>query len=429
MSLLSSLYTGSTGMQASTLDLSVIGDNIANANTVGFKGSRAAFEDALSQTLIGDSGQVGLGVGVASVRTILTQGSLTNTGVATDLALQGNGLFVLKGAHQGQDGTYYSRAGQFTTDKDGYLVNLEGLRVQGYGADQTGVLLSGGLGDVKIGGASAAPRATGNVTIRGNLQADAAIKPAWDPANPDTTSNFSTSAQVFDSLGTVHQVSVYFRRTGAGAWEYHASTDGAGVTGGTAGTPFEIAAGTLTYDANGKLTDQTQTGTFQPVGASSPQALTLNLGDPTSTARNTGLAGLTQFSATSAVSFLGQDGAASGTVTSVRVETDGNIVGAFSNGESRVLGQVAVATFSAPDELARAGGNLYSRGPNAGEPSVGTAGTGGRGSISAGALEQSNVDLGTEFVKMISAQRQFQANSKTIMTADSLLAELIQIKR
>ena len=428
MSLLTSLYTGSTGMQASSLDLSVIGDNIANANTVGFKGGRAAFEDALSQSLIGGAGQVGLGVGVASVRSILTQGSLTNTGVPTDLALQGNGMFVVKGSAQGQAGTYYTRDGQFATDKDGYLVNQNGLRVQGYTASTAGVV-GGGLGDLRIGSASAPPRVTTAITVRGNLQADAALKGAWDPANADATSNFSTSSQVFDSLGVSHQVNTYFRRTGAGAWEYHSMTDGAGVAGGTAGTPSEVAAGTLTYDTAGKLTAQTQTGSFQPAGATTPQALALNFGDPTGVAGGTGLAGLTQFAGTSASSFIGQDGAAAGDLNSVHVDTDGKITGSFSNGESRVIGAVAVATFAAPDELGRMGGNLYARAPGAGEPSVGIAGTGGRGSISSGALEQSNVDLGTEFVKMISAQRQFQANSKTIMTADSLLAELIQIKR
>ena len=427
MSLLSSLYTGASGLNASSLDLSVIGDNIANANTIGFKGGRAAFEDALSQSLIGGVGQEGLGTQAQAVRALFTQGSLASTGVATDLALQGNGFFVVKGGHGGQQGSYYTRAGQFSLDKSGYLVNLDGLRVQGFPAGPGGAV-GGGLDDLRLGNASAPPRATGNVTVRGNLQSDAPAVPAWDPTKADATSNFSTSTTVYDSLGTAHDVQVYFRKTGAGAWEYHAMTDGAGVSGGTAGTKSEIAAGTMSFDTLGKLTAQTQTGSFTPAGAASPQALVLNFGDSTG-AGGTGLGGLTQFAAPSATTFLGQDGATAGDLSGIRFETDGKVTGTFSNGETRVLGQVAVATFSAPDQLARVGGNLYTRTPQGGDPSVGGAGTGGRGTITGGALEQSNVDLASEFVRMISAQRGFQANSKTVQTADSLLQELIQIKR
>jgi flagellar hook protein FlgE len=428
MSLLTALSSGTTGLQASSLELSVVGDNIANANTVGFKSGRAAFEDALSQTVIGGNGQIGLGARLGGVQKILTQGALASTGLATDLALQGNGFFVVRGAHAGQTGTFYTRDGQFTVDDDGYLVNLEGLRVQGFPADPAGAL-AGLPDDLLVGTASAQPRATTRLTLKANLQADAAVPTAaWDPASPGATSNFSTTMTVYDALGAAHAVQVYFRKTGDGAWDWHALTDGAGVAGGTAGQLTEIAGGTLAFGDGGELTAMTQSSSFTPAGQAAPQPLDFSFGDPTS-AGGTGLGGVTQFSAASASTFIGQDGYGSGQLSSVRVGPEGVISGVFTNGQTRVLGQVAVAGFAAPDQLDRAGGNLLQQTPGSGQPVVGAAGSGGRASIVAGSLEQSNVDLAEQFVRLIAAQRAFQANSKTITTADQLLSELIAMKR
>lgn len=429
MSLMRSLYSGATGLETNSLDLSVIGDNIANANTIGFKRGRAAFEAALSQTLIGSQGQIGLGAQLQAVQKIIAQGALTNTGLATDLALQGDGFFAVKGTADGQSGTFYTRAGQFTLDKTGYLVNLDGLRVQGFTADATGVLGTTG-GDLLVGNAASSPLGTANITLKANLQADATIPAAWDGTSWTTaaaTSNTSTGVKIYDSLGAEHQVQIYFRKTGAGAWEWHALTDGAGVQGGVAGTPSEIASGTLGFDTSGKLTAVTQAGTFNPVGATQPQALTFNFGTPTP--GGTGLDGITQFAGASATSFVGQDGYGSGSLSSISIDTEGKVTGAFSNGTSRVLAQVGVATFAAQDKLEGATGNLYRQTSDSGDPNFGTPGTGGRASVVAGALEQSNVDLASEFVRMIAAQRGFEANSKTLQTADQLLSELIAIKR
>ncbi len=191
MSLLTALSSGTTGLEASSLELSVVGDNIANANTIGFKLGRASFEDALTQTVIGGTGEIGLGSRLQAVQKILTQGALNSTGIATDLALQGNGFFIVNGNHNGQNANFYSRAGQFTIDKDGYLVNLEGLRVQGFPADAAGTV-SGLPGDLLVGTASAQPQATGSLTIKANLDAadDAHRRPAFDPppTAPPTTS-------------------------------------------------------------------------------------------------------------------------------------------------------------------------------------------------------------------------------------------------
>jgi len=426
MSLFTALSSATSGIEASSTDLSVIGNNIANASTIGFKQGRADFETALSQSIVGGTGQLGLGADVTSVQTILSEGALTNTGNTTDLALQGNGFFMLSGNYAGQTGTFYSRDGQFSVDKNGYLVNQQGLQVQGFPANASGVL-SGVPGNLLVGAAQAQPVATANVTLKANLQAGATVPPAWSPANPTGTSNFSSSVTVYDSLGAAHATQIFFRNTGTG-WEWHAMADGGGLTGGTAGTLTQIANGTLAFDAQGRLTTVTQASAFNPLGATNPQALNFNFGDPTGSG-GTGLLGITQFASTSATTFVGQDGYAAGQLSTIQVGQNGVISGVFSNGATRVLGQVAVAGFQAADQLSSIGGNLYSATPSAGQAVVGAPGAGGLGSVSSGALEQSNVDLSTQLVNMIAAQRAFEANSKTVTTADQLLSELIQMKR
>ncbi len=415
MSLLTSLSSGTTGLASSSAELAVIGDNIANANTVGFKAERADFEDTLAQSVIGGAGQIGLGSRLQAVQKIITQGALTNTGVATDLALQGSGFFEVSGtASDGRTGTYVTRAGQFTVDRTGFLVNVDGMRVQGYPADAAGNVTTV-LGDLQVGNASSAPLATSQVTLKANLQADAPIIPAasWDPTNPSTTSNFSTSITAYDSLGASHQVQVYFQHTAAGTWAWHAMTAG-----------VEVNNGALAFDTSGNLTaNPGATVTFTPPGAA---ALTfgIDMGDPA-----TGDIGITQFASASATTFVGQDGFSSGQISSIQIDKSGIVNGVFTNGESRALGQVGVARVAAPDQLERVGGNLYAVTRSSGEAVMGAAGDGGRAFISAGTLEQSNVDIAEQFVRMIAAQRAFEANSKTITTSDQLLSELIQMKR
>ena len=428
MSLFSSLYVGTSGLQASSQELSVIGDNIANASTIGFKGSRLAFEDTLAQSLIGGSGQVGIGSRVQAVQRLLTQGSLLGTGNATDLALQGPGFFLVKGVQGGVAGQYYTRAGQFTLDKEGCLATLDGLRVQGFQADPSGRITSV-LGDLVLGEASSAPLATSKASIQANLQSDATILDEdFDLTRPTETSNFSTAVTVYDSIGKAHQVDIFFKRTDEGSWEGHALTDGGGLEGGTAGLAEEVGSGTLSFDSDGKLLSYDGSVVLNPLGATGPQEVDFNFGDALADG-GTGLGGITSFASTSATTFQSQNGHAAGTLASVNVDSEGNVIGTFTNGQTRNLGQVAVADFPAADQLERVGGNLFNAVPAAGEPTIGIAGQGGRGAVVAGALEASNVDLAQEFVQMISAQRNFQANSKTITTADQLLSELIALKR
>ncbi len=427
MSLLTSMSSGTTGLASASAELSVVSDNLANTNTVGFKAGRAAFEDALAQSIVGGTGDIGLGSRLQAVQRLVTQGAITNTGVSTDLALEGSGFFVVRGTVGGRTANYFTRAGQFTVDRDGFLVNVAGMRVQGFGADTTGTITSA-FGDLLVGSATSQPRATTKLTFRSNLQADAATPAAWDPAQPSTTSNTSTSVTVSDSLGNSHQVQIYFRKASSGAWDWHAMTDGGGLTGGTAGVATEVASGTLSFDTSGRLTAQTQSSTFNPVNALNPQPLAFDFGDPIG-AGGTGLKGMTQFSAPSSTTFVGQDGWSAGELAQVQIDKNGVVNGVFTNGQSRAIGQVAVATFAAPDQLERMGQNVFSQTRASGEPAVGQAGDGGRGTIASGALEQSNVDIAEQFVRMIAAQRAFEANSKSITTADQLLSELIQMKR
>ena len=438
MSLLTAMYSSASGLSATTDELSVVGDNIANSQTVGFKASRTDFADAMTQQLIAGQGEQGLGVRTLTVQKLMAQGAFTTTNQDTDVAIEGNGMFVLKGAYGGTSGTFYSRAGEFTIDKSGYLVNAEGLRVQGMQADTTGDVSSGLLGDLQVGNASAPAKPTDDITVRGNLDSTASPTEnpvaatgyaGWTVTDAKNTSNFSTSMVVYDSLGKPVQLDVYFCMDSVGDWHYHAVTDGANLTAGVANTPTEVATGELKFDTEGRLvSNTTTTNTFNPVNATNPQPLTFNFGTGTA-AGGSGLDGITQYAADSAMSFVTQAGFTSGSLSRLSIGSDGKITGGFTNGQSRVLGQLVLGNFKAPDELARMGGSLYQETPNSGPGTLGTPATADRGSISAGALEQSNVDIAQEFINMIAAQRGFEANSKTLTTADQLLSDLMMVRR
>jgi flagellar hook protein FlgE len=440
MSLVGALYVGASGLDAASTELSVVGDNISNSSTVGFKSARVVFADTMAQQLVGSTGQLGVGVTCETVQKLFSQGDFTTTGLATDVAIEGDGLFVVKGNHNGENGTFYTRNGQFTIDKNGYLTDQEGLKVQGLQADATGNVTSGLLGDLEVGNASAPAEATDEITIRGNLD-QKAVAPTWDAADPKTTSNFTTSMTAYDSLGNAIQLNVYFCKNetadagDSGDWTYHVMTDGGNVSadmngaGTTAGTAAEVATGTLKFDTDGKLKSNEQTlCNFMPNNADAPQSLTFNFGTGTDVG-GTGLDGLTQYSATSAVSFVTQAGSTSGSLSTIAISQDGTITGTFTNGRTRTLGQLVIANFQAPDQLGRVGATLYTEQPTSGSATIGTPATADRGSITSGTLEQSNVDISSEFVRMIAAQRNYEANSKVLTTADSLLGELMQMKR
>jgi flagellar hook protein FlgE len=426
MSLLTSLWTGTSGLKAHGDAISVTGDNIANVSTTGFKGSRAVFQDVLGGN-IGANSRVGAGTRIAQVQVQFGQGSSQQTGNDLDFMVRGNGFFMVSGNHEGIDGNFYSRDGRIHADNEGRLVNTAGMRLQGYPIAADGTVGTA-TGDIVLP-LQSQPVATANMSVALNLDADSVTPAAFDPANAAATSNFTTSATVYDSLGNPHRVDMYFRNAGGGNWEWHALADGGELTGGTAGTPVEIGTGTMTFDTNGALqTQTTTTSSADFLGATPGQAIAFDFGDDIASG-GTGVGGTTQYGDASSVNRIVPDGFGSGSLVDIEVAEDGTIEGRYSNGQTRGIAQIALATFASTDGLERKGNQLFSETRESGPVLVGTSGTGGRGAITSGALEGSNVDLGDELVNLIAYQRAFQANARTVSTSDEMLAEIANLKR
>ncbi len=428
---LSAMNSGVSGLMAENEAISVVGDNIANVNTTGFKSQRAIFQDVLGHSILaGTSASLpGSGVRVGKIQQMFTQGSLANTGVSTDLALNGDGFFTVKGAVDGLQGNFYTRAGNFNVDANGFVVNPQGLQLQGYMANADGTYQTS-ISSLKVPTSALPAHATQNGSITANLDANAAI-PAnpFDVADPANTSSYSTAMTVYDSLGTAHNVDVYFAKTSAGNFDWHAVAKGDDLNPPQPGVNVELGTGTLNFTTDGALnsvTGNTFTASFD--GATANQTVTLNFGTSIA-AGGTGLDGTTQYAPPSNVSSQSQDGYASGDFSGVAVDGQGVVTGLYTNGQQLAIGQLAIAKFRSNDGLGRAGQNLWIETRDSGSVAFGTASSGGRGAVSAGALEGSNVDLATEFVGLIQHQRSFSANSKTITTADEMLQELIGIKR
>jgi len=427
MSILNAMYAGVSGLDAEGEALGVIGNNVANSNTVGFKQSRAVFENVMGSA-IGDPNAIGAGVRMDRAQQIFAQGSMLNTGQATDLAISGDGFFVVHGNVDGETGDFYTRAGQTSLDKNGTLVNPDGLALQGYKMLPSGQL-SSQIGSLTLQTAALSPKPTTALNVTANLDANA-TPPAtpWDPQNPATTSNFSTTLTAYDSLGNSHQLSVYFENTGTNSWNYHEVANGGEVQGGTAGQNVEFGSGTMTFNSNGALQAVTPTGGSVTFNGAQAQTIGLNLGTPIA-GGGTGLDGATQFGNPSVVSSQGQDGYGSGDLSGVKIGQDGTVSGVYTNGQTVAVGQLAVAKFASNDNLAQAGNNVWAATQGSGDPAIGAAGGGGRGAIVTGSLEQSNVDIAAQFVDLIAHQRSFQASSKTITTADQMLQDLMQLKQ
>lgn len=433
MTVMRSLHTGASGLRAHQEALSVVGDNIANVNTVGFKRQRANFQDMLGRSVAGSgaSPMAGAGSRLGSIQQMWTQGALLTTESPTDMAINGNGFFVAQGSVSGIENTYYTRAGQFEIDREGFLVTQDGLRLQGYQTDDSGNVGST-LGDLEIRSRTLTATPSTQVDLSVNLDSrTTAPAAAWDPANPSETSTHSTNVTVYDSLGEPREVTIYYRPTGtANQWEWHAMVDGGDVDGGTAGVPFEGASGTLTFDSEGRLdTETTTASSFDFTGAAPGQAIAFDFGDALTTDGGTGLTGSTQIAQESSNNGLEQDGYSGGNVSAIQVSEDGVITGIFTNGQRRPLGQVALADFPSDDGLERAGQGFWVETNDSGQPVIGAASTGGLGAVVSGALEGSNVDLGREFIDLIAYQRGFSANSRIVTTADEVYSELTGLKR
>jgi len=442
MSLFSTMNTATSGLGAASSRMGVIGDNIANLNTTGFKGSRANFADFLPQDVFGLAGpsQLGKGAALNSISTLHQQGSIDQSTNALDMAISGNGFFVVNDGVQ----DFYSRNGTFFLDEDGFVINAQELNLQGYNA--TDGVLGATVEDLQLDLDPIAPDATTTITMTANLSAEAdfATTPVAsltfdgvtdtleDAANQG---DFATSISVYDSLGIPHQVTVVFERTATGDWSYYSLVDGSEVTstslptGGTAGAAYQIASGTLSFDTDGNLTAFTETLTsatdpWSFAGAAA-QDFALEFGiDAAGTATD---GRLRQHNGDSNVSAVAQDGFPTGNLTSLSVDSDGIIYGEYTNGEEFVMGQVVTAKFPSNAGLERLGNTLFRATLDSGSPAVGAPDSGGRGVIAGNALENSNVDLEDEFVSMITAQRTFQANARVINTSNDTLQELVNL--
>ncbi len=403
--MLSSLFAGISGLNANSNAMAVIGDNIANINTTGFKRSRASFANILSQSQsFVSSNEVGRGVALDSITTEMTQGSLERTDNATDMAIQGAGFFVVR---DDNNTPYYTRAGEFSFDKNGYLIDKNKMKVQGW--DLNDPLGTGGqVTDILIpNGGNTAASPTDTFTMKLNLDASA-----------DVADTHSSSLTVYDTLGNDVDMTLTFTRT-AGGWDWAVDippADGT-VTG----------SGSLAFDTEGNLTTAAD-ATFDLnllTGATSPQTLTWDLVDVVGDSNGD----VTGYAATSMTTFHNQDGYPAGALNNINIDETGFITGVYSNGQSNAMFQIGLATFPSVSGLNKMGGNLYSETLGSGQPLLGTAGNGVAGDIISQTLEMSNVDLATEFVKLITTQRAFQANSRVITASDEILAELINIKR
>ena len=426
MSINNSLYIGISGLQAHGDAISIVGDNIANVSTVGFKRDRASFDDMLGGELA--SQRLGGGVRLGASQTMWDQGAITPTGNPLDVAISGGGMFVVKGNHSGQLGQFYTRDGRFQIDDTGFVTNQQGLRLQGFSIDTAGNR-SLSIGDLPLGARASPPVATTKAAMTVNLDATSTVPAAFDQANPNATSNYATSETVYDSLGSAHHVQVYFRAQGNGAWEYHAMVDGGELAGGTPGTLTEIADGNLTFDTAGALQTQTlNTSSADFLNATPGQAIQFTFGDDIASG-GTGLAGSTQFSAASSVNGLDINGRSSGKLTSLQIADDGKITGVFDNGDKILVAQVALASFANNDGLQSVGDGLTTESTTSGKALIDLPGTGARGSLVSGALEGSNVDLSNELVTLIAYQRAFEANAKTVTTADEMMADVNNLKR
>lgn len=401
-----------SGLQADTVALNSIGNNLANLNTTAYKGQSTSFEDLFYQQ-IGESGsgnaiQTGAGVKVSGTNTNFLQGTMLPTTNSADMALAGNGFFVVQ-----QNGVQsLTRAGNFQLDSSGNLITVDGQKVMGYEATNGTVNQAAGLQALTIPvGANEAAQATGNISVTANLNASATV---------GTT--FSSPVQVFDSLGSSHQVTITYTKTGTNTWSYAIALP----AGDASGAPSNNT-GTLTFDSSGKLTSPTGSVpnvTFPGLtdGASN---LTFNWSLNDSSGNPT----ITQLAAASSNSGTQQDGFASGVYQSFTVDPNGVITAQFSNGRTSTIGQIAVATVANTTGLTVTGNNNFMTTAASGLATVGVAGTGGRGTVTDDALEQSNVDISSEFSNLIVAQRAFEANSKTVTTFDTLVQDTLAMIR
>ncbi len=405
--------SGLSGLNASAKNIDTIGNNVANANTVGYKTSHAVFADVFASSLV--TAGVGTGVRVAAVQQEFSQGNITVTNNPLDVAVNGSGFFRFSN----NGAISYSRNGQMHQDANGYIVNTDNLKLTGYSVDVAHNIVPSSPAPIRLATSDIEPRPTSS--LRGTLNLDSRSAPIVAPFNATNAATYtsSTSSAIYDSLGNSHAFTLYFVKTATpGQWDMHANLDGGATSavdlGAGAGNPVR-----LNFNSNGALsTPQPLTGVSLSIagGAVTPQAMTVDF------------TGATQFGSEFGVTTLAQDGYTSGRLVGFDIAHTGIIAGRYTNGQTNTLGQVVLANFSNPQGLRSAGNNLWEETNASGGPIVGAPASGNLGALQASAVEDSNVDLTQELVSMITAQRVYQANAQTIKTQDQVLQTIVNLR-
>jgi flagellar hook protein FlgE len=426
MGILSSLYTGTSGLAAQGEALSVYSDNIANATTTGFKVSRPEFQDVIAKSLKGYAGgnQIGRGVKLGAVNSIFSQGSILQTESPTDISITGDGFFTINGP----DGQSYTRNGTFHFDKEGKLINADNYKVMGFQADENGKMTTK-MGDISVDRTVIPAKRTDEVKLFANLDLRTDKDLVFDPKRPDQTAHFGTGVTIYDSAGTAHASTIYFNRTEDGVWTWRALVRGEEINGGKKDELVEGAKGKLIFDTDGRLKEQiTEKSSFNfNKGALPNQDVRFNFGND----KKNGGQGLelTQYGTNSEAYKNSQDGYTAGSLVGMTINDDGTLASSYSNGQSLTVAQLALAKFENSEGLFKAGQNRFKESRLSGNATLGAPQSGGRGRLASKTIESSTTDIANEFINLIQAQRNFQANTKVISTSDEMLQEVMNLKR
>lgn len=426
MSILRSFNIGVSGLRAAGSGMGVVSDNIANAGTNGFKSSRAEFQDVLATSLKGIDGgdQMGAGVRLAHIKPVMSQGDVTRTESITDLAINGNGFFMVDAPF----GRGYTRDGSFNFNKEGMLITGDSHPVLGFQADDKGNITNK-IEPIKLGNTTIPAKSTQDAIISMNLDSRENVQ-QFDITNPDKTANYSNTLTVYDNVGTPRLVTMYYNKADNNTWEYHAVVDGRDAQGGKEGQLVEMANGKLVFNDKGVLQEETEgKNAFNfNKGAAQGQKIKFDWGKSIKEGGD-GLDASTQFGSKSTVARHTQNGYSAATLTSLSFNDNGILTAVYDNGESRDIAQIAVGKFENNEGLFKVGKNLFKESKRSGQAAVGKPQEGGRGEVLSKSLELSNVDLAGEFVSMMGAQRNFTANAKTLTAADQMLQEVLNVKR
>lgn len=426
MGILSSLYTGVSALQANGEALGIYSDNLANSNTVGFKVSRPEFQDVISKSLKGILGgnQIGRGTKLSHINPIFSQGSITQTERATDLAITGDGFFVMDGI----DGRSFSRNGVFNFDKEGRIANLDGNVIMGFIADENGKVTNR-LEPIQLSRTVIDAKRTTKVGISMNLDIRAEKMKDFNLEHPDKTSQYSNGFTIYDSAGNAHLVTMYFEKAEDNQWKWHATVKGEEFEGSEKGKIVEAANGTLMFGTDGRLKEQRiDKNEFNfNKGALPNQQVDFNFGLSISEG-GTGLQ-TTQYGTNSDLYKHIQDGYTAGTLAGLSFNDDGVLSSIYTNGETLNIAQVAIAKFENNEALFKTGQNRFRESRNSGQAFIGKPGEGGRGKVIPKSVEASTTDIASEFINLMTTQRSFQANARTVSTADELMQEVLNLKR